>query len=76
MDSERMLFEKGCFLPSWAEDTTEKEPLSQAYAAQSKDLETLKQELADIKKHIEDVRERQWNIARALEFHNHNFARE
>ena len=76
MDSERLLFEKGCFLPSWAEDVEEKKVISEVHRTQSKDLQTLLQELDDIKKHIEDVRQRQWDLARRLNFHYNNFVRE
>ena len=70
------MFEKGCFLPSWTEDVQEETPAPSVYRGEHKDLATLLDELADIKKHIEDVKERQWNLAKAMEFHNHNFARE
>ena len=78
MDSERLLFEKGCFLPSWAEDIEEPQqaPVLNAYVAERKDLPTLLAELDDIKQHIQDVRQRQWDLARLLNFHNNEFARE
>ena len=76
MDSEKLLFEKGCFLPSWTEDIQEETPLSNICKGRQKDLATLLDELADIKKHIEDVKKRQRNLAKALEFYNHNFVRE
>lgn len=78
MDSERLLFEKGCFLPSWTEDIDDQQdvPVSNAYVAIHKDLPTLLAELEDIKQHIQDVRERQWNLAKLLNFHNNEFVRE
>ena len=78
MDTERMLFDKGCFLPSWVEDTESEEqmPISQVHAATNKDLETLKQELAQIKDHIQEIKEREWHLAKLLHFHNNDFAKE
>ena len=77
MDTERMLFDKGCFLPSWVEDTPEEEmPISQVHITRNKDLQTLQAELEEIKEHIEDVKEREWHLAKLLHFHNNNFARE
>lgn len=78
MDNEKKLFENGCFLPSWQEDVEAKEqmPISQVYITQNKDLATLLNELSDIKKHIEDVREREWNLAKMLHFHNNDFVKE
>ena len=73
MDSEKVLFEKGCFLPSWIEETEPEQPVSKVY---HKDLTTLLAELNDIKRHIEDVRERGWILAQQIQFHNNNFVRE
>ncbi len=77
MDDEKLLFEKGCFLPSWTEDSEPQEqtPISRAYS-ENKDLATLIDELSDIKKHIEDVREREWQLAKMLHFHNNDFVKE
>ena len=77
MDSEKILFEKGCFLPSWAEDVKEEQPsISQAYSYRRKDMETLISELNEIKTHLQDVQERQWQLAKQMHFFNNNFARE
>lgn len=73
LDSDKYLFEKGCFLPSWVEDNPAKQ---ETKMLQHKDLATLLSELADIKKHIEDVRERSWVLARKIQFHNNNFVME
>ncbi|MBD5401527.1 hypothetical protein HDR58_01820 [bacterium] len=76
---EKKLFEAGCFLPSWIEDTKpepEPMPISQVYTRQHKDLQTLLSELAEIKDHIQDVQERQWNLAKMLHFHENNFVKE
>ena len=77
MDSEKMLFEKGCFLPSWIDDCETKEeqtPIQRVYDNRNKDLNTLLSELDEINKHIQDVRERQWHLAKMIYFHNNNFA--
>ncbi len=75
--NEKQLFEAGCFLPSWAEDVEQVEmPISQAYTRRNKDLQTLMAELEEIKEHIQDVQDRQWNLARMLHFHENNFAKE
>ena len=77
MDSERMLFEKGCFLPNWLDDETQEEmPISQIHITRNKDLNTLLEELEGIKQHIQDVKEREWQLAKLLHFHNHGLAKE
>lgn len=77
MDNEKELFKKGCFLPNWTEvDTKDEMPISKAYETKFKDLNTLLGELAQIKQHIEDVREREWRIARMIHFHDNNFVKE
>ncbi len=79
MNNEKKLFENGCFLPNWQEDIQpqkEEMPISQAYSARNKDLATLINELSEIKQHIEDVREREWQLAKMLNFHNNNFVKE
>ena len=78
MDSERLLFEKGCFLPGWVEDENEdiQPAISPAYQYQMKDLPTLLEELAQIEKHLEDVREREWILTKLLNFHNNGLAKE
>lgn len=62
------LFENNCFPMSWsseAEDVQEYEPLPQ----QRKDLNTLLAELEDIKNHIEDIKAKQWYLAKLMKFH-------
>ncbi len=79
MEDEKKLFEAGCFLPSWLENSEPKEermPISTVYEIHNKDLDTLLSELSEIKQHIEDVRLREWRLAKMLNFHNHNFAKE
>ena len=75
MNEERWLFEKGCFLGGWNDDiSVEKEtPIESVSKLQDKDLNTLLAELEDIKHHIEDVKQRQWHLAKLIEYHNHGF---
>lgn len=72
--NERELFESGCFLPCWTED--EQMPISQVHVRRNKDLQTLLQELSEIKDHIQEVQARQWHLAKLLHFHENNFVQE
>lgn len=74
--NEKELFDKGCFLPCWAEEDTRQDSLqvSEAYTRQNKDLQTLLDELAEIKDRIQDIQARQWNLAKLIHFHENNFA--
>lgn len=77
MDSEKLLFEKGCFLPSWTEDTEPEKnevQVSKAYEPPHKDMATLLQELNEIKEHIQDVRQRLWNLDKLIDFHTNGLA--
>ena len=77
MDSDRWLFEKGCFLANWNDDiipAKKETPVESVSKLQDKDLNTLLAELEDIKQHIQDVRERQWHLAKLIEYHNQGFA--
>lgn len=58
------LFENGCFSPSWNE-VEEKE----VFIPQRKDLPTLLAELEDIKNSINDIKARQWHLAKLMKFH-------
>ena len=72
--NEKELFEKGCFLPCWAEDTTENSTnVSELYPRQNKDLQTLLNELSEIEERIQDIQARQWNLAKLIHFHENNF---
>lgn len=74
--NEKELFEQGCFLPSWTEAIESKESISNAYAYRNKDVQTLQTELNEIKEYIQDIQERQWNLAKLLHFHENSFARD
>ncbi len=72
--NEKELFEKGCFLPCWAEDTIESTTnVSELYPRQNKDLQTLLNELSEIEERIQDIQARQWNLAKLIHFHENNF---
>lgn len=76
MDSERLLFEKGCFLACWNDDEILEEKNTHANLnslTDNKDLDTLLSELREIKEHIEDVRQRKWELEKSLMYHYHNF---
>ena len=75
MNEERWLFEKGCFLGGWNDDILVKKetPIESVTKLQDKDLNTLLAELEDIKHHIEDVKQRQWHLAKLIEYHNNGF---
>ena len=78
MNEERWLFEKGCFLGCWNDDVVPQKketPIESVSKLQDKDLNTLLAELEDIKQHIEDVRQRQWHLAKLIEYHNKGFAK-
>lgn len=65
------IFEQGCFSPGWAE-VEEKE----IYVPQKKDLTTLLAELEDIKNSIDDIKARQWHLAKLMKFHNEGLSPE
>ena len=58
------IFENGCVSPSWNE-VEEKE----VFIPQRKDLPTLLAELEDIKNSIDDIKARQWHLAKLMKFH-------
>lgn len=62
------VFEQGCFSPGWNE-VEEKE----TYIPQRKDLTILLAELEEIKNTIEDVKAKQWHLAKLMKFHKEGF---
>ncbi len=58
------IFENGCFSPDWIE-TEEKE----IFVPERKDLSLLLAELEEIKNTIEDIKARQWHLAKLMKFH-------
>lgn len=85
MNEEKYLFNKNCFLPSWGIDDVEPQfpdeeeevkteiPESIIYTRQRKDLTTLLAELEDIKNTIEDIKAKQWHLAKLMKFHKEGF---
>ncbi len=65
------IFESGCFSPDWIE-VEEKE----VYVPQKKDLSVLLAELEEIKNTIDDIKARQWHLAKLMKFHHEGLAKE
>lgn len=65
------IFESGCFSPGWNE-VEEKE----VYVPQRKDLTVLLAELEDIKNTIDDIKAKQWHLAKLMKFHKEGLAPE
>ncbi len=78
MNEEQKLFQSGCFLPNWQEDVEPQvqTPIQNAYSMQNKSVEELTSELTKIRERISQIRERQWELDKMMNFHNHNFAKE
>ena len=73
--NEKELFEKGCFLPEWTSDIDEK-PISVVYSHKKKDLQTLINELEEIKNRFQEIQAKQWHLAKLLQFNENNIVRE
>lgn len=73
--NEKEMFEKGCFSPEWATDTEER-PISAAYSYQKKDLQTLLNELDEIKDRIQEIKARQWHLAKLAHLNENQLAKE
>lgn len=69
MDNLDKLFEENCFLPCIGE-TAEK----QVMVRQNKDLETLLAELEVIKNNIEEIKAKEWHLAKLMKFHKTGLA--
>ena len=75
--NEKQMFELGCFLPSWTEDIEQEQtPIATVYTRQNKDLQTLLSELDEIKENIQNIQEKQWNLARLIHFHENNLVKD
>lgn len=74
MIEDKEFFENGGFSPEWATDAQPVEPPQTK--VQFKDEETLLKELHEIKERIHEIRAREWQLAKLLEFHNHKLATE
>ncbi len=74
--NEKELFEAGCFLPSWTEDTESEIQVLQVHTRKNKDLQTLLTELCEIKERLQDIQQRQWDLAKLVHYHKNNFAKD
>jgi hypothetical protein len=72
--NDKELFENLCFLPDWNEAVHNK--YEHQYVPQRKDLATLTAELEDIKNNIENIRAREWHLAKLLQYHHEGFAKQ
>ena len=73
--NEKDLFENGCFLPEWTSDIDQK-PISVAHSYQRKDLQTLLNELNNIKEQIQEIKSREWRLAKLIHFHENELAKD
>lgn len=76
MRNDMEYFENGGFAPEWGSDTSQNEPRRTETEFQFKDRETLLEELHEIKQRIHEIRAKEWELAKLLEFHNHRLASE
>lgn len=69
--NEKDLFENNCFLPCWTEEAEyeKDEPVRQ-----KKDLTTLLAELEEIKNHIENIKAKQWHLAKLVKYNRAGIA--
>lgn len=67
MDNLDELFMENCFLPCIGE--VEAKPIHQR-----KDMETLLAELEVIKNNIEEIKAREWHLAKLMKFHKEGLA--
>ena len=74
------IFENGCFSPGWVEkeepEITYVSPeIQESGIPPRKDLSVLLAELEAIKNNIEEVKAKQWYLAKLVQYHNEGFAR-
>ena len=69
------LFENLCFSPSWQEKENEPEMPAIAQIRPHKSMTELLNELEDIKENIQQIQEKQWNLANLIRFHESGFAK-
>ncbi len=68
------LFENNCFPMSWSSESKEILQEKQTYVPQRKNLTTLLAELEDIKNNIEEIKAKQWYLAKLIKFHQEGFS--
>ena len=54
----------------------EQSPISTFYTRQNKDLQTLLNELDEIKDRIQEIQAKQWHLAKLINFHENELVRE
>jgi hypothetical protein len=74
--NEKKLFENGCFLPEWTTEDVKADstPISVAYSVKSKDLQTLLNEMDEIKSRLQEIKARRWNLEKIIYFHQNGLA--
>lgn len=81
--NEKELFENFCFLPDWSEvenkpeDNCEQkmqEIVEKQSHSHRKDLSTLLAELEEIKNNIEEIKAKEWHLAKLIKFHKEGFS--
>lgn len=73
---DKDLFENGSFSPEWVSDIPMEAQEQPAVSPQFKDKETLLQELSEIKQRMQDIRAKEWQLAKMIEFNFNKLARE
>lgn len=80
--NEKELFENFCFLPDWTECDYQKSSdiekadneTVQNFVPQRKDLTTLLAELEEIKNNIENIKAKEWHLAKLIKFNKEGFS--
>jgi len=76
MIKDEDFFTSGGFSPEWASDTAGEIQPQVKTEKLFKDRETLLNELREIKQRMQDIRAKEWQLAKLLEFHSHKLAKE
>jgi hypothetical protein len=70
---EENLYENGCFVPDWSsiEEVEQKKAMIEVQGMiVHKELSQLLRELEEINERIEDIKAREWHLARKVMMHN------
>ncbi len=67
MKDAKELFDKLCMSPDWGELPP------RPFVRQHKDLETLTEELEGIKNRIDELKAKEWNILKRMQFNQEGF---
>ena len=74
--NDKDIFLAGGFSIGWNDTpTTDTKMLNniQHRTRQTKDVETLQKELEQIKEYIQDIQQRQWNLAKLIKYRENDF---